>query len=110
MLRALLWGVLSVGLFAACMREPVKVTIKEKPVDVFTRKGQTVNARAVAYDKDNLIMDTQEPIVWASSNPSVVTVDKTGALTAVSSGTATISAAYGNLKDDFTVRASIVGS
>jgi hypothetical protein len=99
---------------AACLREPSKILIKDQPTDVLGKKGQEVQLRAVVYDKDNVIMDPPEPIVWTSSDPGVVSVSSSGLLTTQSSGTAKISAVAKAGKQqhsaEFTTRAAIVGS
>lgn len=49
-------------------------------------------------------------LVYASSNPSVVTVDEAGTITAVSKGTATITATYGTATDTCTVTVDLGGN
>jgi hypothetical protein len=96
--------------FAACLREPAKIVIKDQPTEVLSKKGQEVQLRGIVYDKDNVIMDAPEPIVWQSSDPSVVTVSSGGLLTAQSSGTAKITAKVTTQSAEMTTRAAIVGT
>jgi hypothetical protein len=53
--------------------------------------GQKVNYFAGAYDPVGNYLPNEQ-YVWATSNPAVVSIDQTGVATAVSAGTATISA------------------
>ena len=54
--------------------------------------GDTVQMTATVYPEDA----TYKTITWSSSNPEVATVDETGLVTAVSTGTAIISAVSGD--------------
>ena len=47
---------------------------------------------------------TDNSVTWSSSNPSVATVDNMGKVTAIASGTATITAEYNGMKAVCTVR------
>lgn len=97
-------------LFSACLREPAKLVIKDQPTDMLTKKGQELQLRAVVYDKDGVIMDPPEPIVWSSSDPSVISVSSTGQLTAQSSGTVKVTAKVKTQSAEFSTRAAIVGT
>jgi len=101
---ALLW--LTV---AGCMKAPVRVTIKTKPEGALLQKGQQVQMRAVAYDADGLILDTDD-IAWKSSAPAIAEVDEKGMVTAKSSGIAQIIAATGGKSDSVDEHVQIVGS
>jgi uncharacterized protein YjdB len=109
MLRAFV-VVVSCGLVSGCLREPAKIVIKDAPNEVLSKKGQEVQLRGIVYDKDNVIMDAPEPIVWTSSDPGVVSVSSTGLITAQSSGTAKISASLKGQSAEMTTRAAIIGT
>lgn len=100
---------LCVVLTAGCMKAPVRVGIKTKPQGALLQKGQQLQLRAVAYDRDGLILDTED-LTWQSSQPSVADVDAKGMLTAKSSGTATITASSGGKSESFDAKVQIVGS
>jgi len=69
---------------------PSTVTVQPAPVDMVT--GDTFHVAAtVAHRRRTLIGGRN--LVWASSDPTVVTVDGGGKLTAVSTGSATINGA-----------------
>lgn len=105
-------GMVSASLLAlaACVREPVKVTIKNRPEGMLTKKDQRSELKVVAYDKDNIIMDVTEPFVWTSGDPAVVTVDSFGNVVATGSGETTVTAKYGKLSDSVDFRVRIIGS
>ena len=69
--------------------------------------GETVQLTATAYDaNDQEIPDAE--ITWSSSDPAVATVDPIGLVTAVANGTATITAAAGDVSMDIEVSVSPV--
>src|SRR5438105_924767 len=102
--------VLASLLVSGCMRTPVRLVIKDKPSETLTKKGQEALLRAVLYDKDGLILDATDPIVWSSSDANVATVDKTGKVAAQHSGEAKITAKLKELHDEAMARVSIVGN
>jgi hypothetical protein len=77
----------------------VGFTLRDKKSDLISptyKVGQRVQLTAAAYQGVGASADkTGDPrTVYTSSNAAVATVDKTGALTAVGPGTATITATY----------------
>ncbi len=90
-------------LLSGCSTDPTAVALEngtaEFPGDdfAFTYEGQERAFRAVFRDRGgNAIFPT---VTWGSSRPDVIAVDpSTGIATAVSEGTATISASAGNVR------------
>jgi hypothetical protein len=76
----------------------------------FTSKNQTSQLTATANLSDSTSQDVTSTATWSSSNQAVATVSSTGLVTAVSFGTATISATYqgaqGSLAAIVTLRAT----
>lgn len=61
------------------------------PTSVALALGGTATLTAIAYDQNGNAL-TGRPVTWASSAPSVATVDANGVVTSVAQGTATITA------------------
>lgn len=75
---------------------PDVASITVEPASVNLTNGATQQFSAVAYDTEG----TEVPDVsfaWSSSNTSVGTLSQAGLFTAVAPGTATVTAAYGNV-------------
>ena len=71
-----------------------------------THPGETAQFTAVVYDSNNRIIPGAA-VVWSSNHPEIVTVDATGLVTAVSTGTARVTASSGNLSADATIYVDI---
>lgn len=59
--------------------------------------GVTQQFRATGIYSEGTISDITAKVTWSSSNPSVATVNKSGLVTAVAAGTATITATFGGI-------------
>lgn len=95
------WIALVFVLMAACVEKPAELRIKgpkdslESQFDVsglpaFTRKGQTLQLRASAYDDQERYMGVAEKPKWDTSDRTVATISRTGLLTILSSGKADV--------------------
>jgi uncharacterized protein YjdB len=71
-----------------------------------TSVGAAAQLTAAAYDASNVQM-TGRTFTWASSNTAVATVSASGLVTAVATGTATITATDGGVQGSATVNVSI---
>lgn len=71
-----------------------------------THPGETDQFTAVVYDSNTRIIPGAA-VVWSSSHPEIVTVDATGLVTAVSTGTARVTASSGNLSAHATIHVDI---
>jgi uncharacterized protein YjdB len=65
--------------------------------------GQTQQFTAKANFSDNSNSDVTNIATWSSSDSTIATVSATGFVTAVSTGTASISASYGGQTGSLTV-------
>ena len=68
-----------------------KVTVSKTSLTLTTRFSYAITAKITPIDA------TDQSIVWSSDNASVVTVDQSGVLTTLSSGTAVITAEAGGV-------------
>jgi uncharacterized protein YjdB len=59
--------------------------------------GVTQQFRATGIYSEGTISDITTQVTWSSSNPSVATVNSSGLVTAVETGTATITATFGGI-------------
>ena len=74
----------------------VPTTIAISAAKTILKSGETATVAAVVKDQKGVeVKDTA--VVWSSNKTSVVTVDSTGKIAAVSGGSATITATYQNL-------------
>ncbi len=78
---------------ASVRQEPARVVITPESATL-TAVGETVQLEAAVYDSGDTVIPG-EPVAWTSSMPDVATVGANGLVTAVSSGTAQITAASG---------------
>ncbi|WP_155827552.1 beta strand repeat-containing protein [Limisalsivibrio acetivorans] len=77
---------------------PVQITgIGVTPAVKTLAAGNTQQMTATGTYNDNSTSDVTSDAVWSTSTPSVATVDTDGVLTAVGSGTATVTAIFGGV-------------
>jgi Bacterial Ig-like domain (group 2) len=117
MMRISVAALLSVMLAAACTKKSTSTptpTVSGVVVTgngAFTSKNQTSQLTATANLSDSTHQDVSTIAAWSSSNPAVASVSSTGLVTAVSFGTATISANYqgaqGSLSAIITLKATV---
>jgi uncharacterized protein YjdB len=72
-------------------------SISVTPTNPTVARGATQQFTAIGTYSDGTSRDITSPVTWRSTNISVVTVSSTGLATAVAPGTATITAASGNI-------------
>ena len=75
-----------------------KVTLNKTNLTLTTRFSYALTAKITPIDA------TDQSIVWSSDNASVVTVDQSGVLTTLSSGTAVITAEAGGVTGTCTIK------
>ena len=75
-----------------------KVTVDKTSLTLTTRFSYALTAKITPIDA------TDQSIVWSSDNASVVTVDQSGVLTTLSSGTAVITAEAGGVTGTCTIK------
>lgn len=97
----------AVAALAAC--GPTVKTVSVDPDNAsLTSKAQTATLKATPKDeKGQPVTDAAAQLKWSSSDAKVATVDGAGKVTAVSSGSATITAAVGEVKGTAKVTVSI---
>jgi len=76
----------NMALFAKWVVEPASVTITEDSITMEVGGARTLTATVLPANADNKVVE------WTSSDTSVATVSANGAVTAISDGTATITA------------------
>lgn len=94
--RALCSMLLAVGGLACASgrnSEPALVSIGLTPVSPELPKGLTIRLTAMGRYDDGTTRDLSAGAIWASSDPSIATVDAVGVVTAAAVGTVTVSAA-----------------
>lgn len=74
------------------------VTVSKTSLTLTTRFSYALTAKITPFDA------TDQSIVWSSDNASVVTVDQSGVLTTLSSGTAVITAEAGGVTGTCTIK------
>lgn len=90
---------------------PKVATISVQPASTtLTKKGEVARLSAAAKDAEGKEVKEGVVLSFASSDPAVATVDSTGAVTAVASGDAVISAAFQEKKGEAKVKVSIPAS
>lgn len=109
--------VLSAALAAACAKKststptPTVTGVVVTGNGAFTSKNQTSQLIASANLSDSTSQNVSSTATWSSSNPAVASVSSTGLVTAVSFGTATITANYqgaqGSLSTIVTLQATV---
>ena len=75
-----------------------KVTVSKTSLTLTTRFSYALTAKITPIDA------TDQSIVWSSDNASIVTVDQSGVLTTLSSGTAVITAEAGGVTSTCTIK------
>lgn len=86
-----LLSIASVG-FNGCGKGNTLVAITVTPTDPFIAKGTTRQLVVTAHFSDGKILIFWQQVTWQSSDPAVATVSSNGRITAVSEGTAVITA------------------
>lgn len=74
----------------------------------FTDRGQTSQLTAAANFSNGMIQDQTLAAAWASSNVAAATVSTTGVVTAVGTGTATITATFQNVQGTRAINVSVL--
>ena len=94
-------GALSDSIAVNVDQQVTGVSIAPPDADTFNAIGAAVQLRATAHDADghNVAVEFD----WASSDPSIATVDSTGLVTAQANGMATVTATIGMLSDSVVV-------
>ena len=98
--RALLAAILASGcgdgaIEPSAPSSPVPAAVTVSPASATLQSlGETVRLTAAVRDQNGQAM-SNAAVAWASSNPSVATVDASGLATAVGNGTATVTATAG---------------
>lgn len=110
-----LWRILVLVLiftffFIGCGPKPGKIELNENSLS-FKYAGKKSKLMATVYDTNgNYFTDTKQPLVWNSSDMKVATVDSSGNVEAIGTGTCTVTASVGALSKDVTVNVLIVKS
>lgn len=89
----------------ACAGGPMSAEMNKKAVKL-EKMGATANLSVTFKDKNDAKTEAKGPVSWTSSDAKVATV-AAGVVTAVGTGTATISAMAGELTDSATVTVQI---
>lgn len=84
-----------------------KVTLSKTSLSMYVSDTQSLVASVIAVDGNTITSDTKSDISWSSSNNSVATVDSNGAVKAVATGTATITAKYTFCGINYTATCSV---
>ena len=95
--RATTTGITGRALLTVVPPVPTAVAVTPNVV-LLTALGQTAQLTAEVRDQLGRVMENQL-VVWASNHTTVATVDSTGLVTGVASGTAAISATAGSASD-----------
>lgn len=83
------------GQTAATTKEPAAIqSVTINPANPQVRMGTPVQLTAIGNYDDNTQRDVSAQVVWTSSNPAVLTISATGLATAVSEGTASVTADF----------------
>ena len=106
--------ILIVAALAACGKdsptEPARIAssiVLSSQSVIITAIGQTLQINATVLDQDNNVL-TDATVAWSSSKPAVASVSSSGLVTAVSGGTAEISATTGGVSAVANVQVSQV--
>ncbi|MET3290902.1 UNVERIFIED_CONTAM: uncharacterized protein YjdB [Brevibacillus sp. OAP136] len=80
--------------------------LEVQPTNLQVEVGQVEQLQVTATLSNKETQDVTEEVIWESSKPAVATIDPNGKLTAIASGTAVITAAYGGKTAEITVEVS----
>ncbi len=92
------------AVIAGCTPKPASVNVSPAAVSL-SEAGKSAPVSATVLDKDGKAIE-KSPVAWSSSNPAVATVAD-GTVTAVKSGTATVTATAGTASGTAQVTVSI---
>ena len=81
---------------------PVLTTISISPASASINIGATQQLMAICHDQNNNIM-TCPVLTWSSSNSSLATVDSTGKVTGIATGTSNITAKSGTITSNTSI-------
>lgn len=84
-----------------------KVTLSKTSLSMYVSDTQSLVASVIAVDGSDITSETKSDISWSSSNSSVATVDSNGAVKAIATGTATITAKYTFCGINYTAACSV---
>jgi len=113
MMRAIArrFGLLALVFVAGCPQQSIQhLEIRPTPEQFFplSHKGQAMPFTAHVLDKNNFLIAV-DSANWKSSDESVITVDVTGKVTAISSGVAQLQAEYKGFIATLPLTVKIVG-
>lgn len=103
------------GYFSALNTEIVApVTVASLMISIVDTEldiDDQVQAHAFLFDDDGNVLSAERfTVAWTTTDPSVATVDSTGLITGVGSGTCTISAVSGSASDTVTITVADVAA
>lgn len=84
-----------------------KVSLSDSSLSLYVSDTHSIVASVIAVDGSNISNETRSDITWSSSDTKVATVDNNGAVKAVSTGTATITATYRFCGIDYTATCKV---
>ncbi|MDO4439154.1 MAG: Ig-like domain-containing protein [Eubacteriales bacterium] len=94
--------------FEDTKKEPLEgISIKESSLNM--EPGQTITLDVRLQPQNALDVDVND-VIWTSSNPSVISIDNLGFITAVSTGTATVTAELKGFKASCTINVRPAGT
>lgn len=92
-----------------CQAKPAALVIEPAQFLPLERKGKTVQLKAQTKDSRNIFIAVVQP-QWKSSDPGVATVGPDGLVTAVGTGTATITGEFEGVSATVPVEVRVVGT
>ena len=92
---------LAAALLLGCGQKPASLELTPRTLEL-GKKGESKSIAAVAKDKNGAPIEKAQ-FEWSSKDPKVATVDATGKVTAVSTGTTAVSVKAGEIADPVTV-------
>ncbi len=99
--------IFSLSLFSACTPKIQKIEIRPQKIPLLDKKDQSVRLEASGIDGNGVFQETIQNAVWSSSNDKVASVSD-GLVTSIGSGTAKITATFGELKEEIEVSVRIL--
>jgi hypothetical protein len=106
---ALMSAVVAVVVGACAEKKPDRLALDPAGPFTFERKGESETVKVMAWEGKRPFVKAV-PVVYTSSDGSVVTVDPLGVITCTGSGEATITAEAWALTTTATARCSVIGS